>query len=105
MSNKKRNFSIRTDLALEACESIRLNKEIIADGIISTVEQIEGMEITCVEIINENGAEAVNKPIGKYITIETEKMKENDVEYREKIIRETAKNLLSLYNPKNIKMY
>ncbi|GFI61351.1 germination protease [Clostridiales bacterium] len=93
MSDK--TFSIRTDLALEACEILQAKEEDIVDGIKSVVKNKGDIEITCVEIYNKNGSKAAGKPLGKYITLETAKIRENDVEMKEKVIKETA-NMLSL---------
>lgn len=50
-----------TDLAVESFESV--NKTVI-DGV--KVEENDG--VTIVSVLNENGAEAIGKPVGKYIT-------------------------------------
>ena len=70
MINK--NFSIRTDLAMEACELLNTEKDII-DGIKSKTKSDNDIEVTCVEIYNENGSNTVGKPVGKYITVESSK--------------------------------
>lgn len=51
----------RTDLAVESYESI--DKTAI-DGV--KVKETDG--VTVVTVLNENGAEAIGKPVGKYIT-------------------------------------
>ena len=51
----------RTDLAVECYENV--NKTVI-DGVIVR----ENNNITTVEVVNENGAREIGKPIGKYIT-------------------------------------
>lgn len=57
----------RTDLALEAYESSEATR---LDGVIVK----ETNEQTVVEIVNENGARALGKPIGKYITLSYERL-------------------------------
>lgn len=52
----------RTDLALESYESSNSSS---LDG----VEVEESGELTIVKITNENGAKALNKPVGMYITL------------------------------------
>ena len=47
MINK--NFSIRTDLAMEACELLNTEEDII-DGIKSKTKSDNDIEVTCVEI-------------------------------------------------------
>lgn len=63
---------IRTDLALEAKEMYHENagKVTEIDGVRATVEEHDGLIITTVQILNENGKRALNKEAGTYITIE-----------------------------------
>lgn len=87
-------FSVRTDLAVEACEMLGKDEDL--DGVEVTNQEVEDMLITHVKITNENGSKSMGKPIGNYITIESEKIKENDMLFHEKIIQELAKNIQSL---------
>ena len=100
MINK--NFSIRTDLAMEACELLNTEKYII-DGIKSKTKSDNDIEVTCVEIYNENGSNTVGKPVGKYITVESSKMRENDTDFKERVIKETADMLAELIKPNKYK--
>ena len=42
MSNTKKSFSIRTDLALEACEMLKAKEETIVDGVKSVTKNKDG---------------------------------------------------------------
>ncbi len=99
----KNKFNIRTDLALEACELLKTEEEIKLDGIKSSAKTKNGIEITYVEICNENGSKATGKPIGKYITVETPKIRGNDPEVKENVIKETADTLSKLIKPNKYK--
>lgn len=103
MSDKNKSFSIRTDLAMEACEMLKSKEETVLDGIKSVTEIKNGIEITCVEIFNENGSKAAGKPIGKYITVETPKIRGNDPDVKESVIKETAEMLALLIKPNKYK--
>lgn len=98
---QEKKFNIRTDLAIEAREMIR-HKDVDdapeIEGVKVTTEEIEPMNIvvTWVEIFNEQGVKNMGKPIGNYITIESETMKDNDREAHEKIIEVLSKQLISL---------
>lgn len=93
--NEKKTFSIRTDLAMEACEL--LHKEINEnDGIKSETKNYKDIEITHVEIKNDKGSKVVGKPIGVYITVASDKMKGNDIELRDEVIEKTAESLSAL---------
>lgn len=59
---------IRTDLAAEAREMCGEG----VGGVISRTEEKNGGKVTTVEITDENGAEAMGKPMGVYVTIEAE---------------------------------
>lgn len=66
-------MEIRTDLALEAKNFFCSNKNSkTISGVVSRNENIKGFDVTTVEVLNKNGAEAINKPIGKYITFEVD---------------------------------
>ena len=86
-------LQICTDLALEAAEILYAGQgtdtgEI--DGIITDTDKyrIDGSEIkiTTVRVVNENGAKSIGKPVGTYVTLETEAVKENNTQASEKII-------------------
>ncbi|WP_458407383.1 GPR endopeptidase [Anaerotignum sp.] len=92
------SFSIRTDLAIEARELAQQNAQ--------EADQLKGVDVnttedsdyflTHVHIHSEEGSRLMGKPKGDYITLESEKLKENDVECHEKIIKVLAENIRSL---------
>ncbi len=90
-------FQVRTDLALEARESIGKAEEELR-GI--TVEEYDREEIqvhiTRVVISSKNGAKAMNKPMGNYITLEAPAMQEADDDYHREISQELAKQIRSI---------
>ncbi len=67
-----RNYSVRTDLALEEKERFE-SDDVEIQGVVLEEEYDEEQEIrvTRVEIKTENGAKAMGKPVGTYLTIET----------------------------------
>ena len=112
------NFSVRTDLAIEATELIMSEKElkektaskedetqakkyktgtVDIDGIEIDEDEIsENLRLTKVRIINKAGEAATGKPIGNYITIESPSMKENDADAHEEIIKLLSENIAEL---------
>lgn len=60
-------MNFRTDLAVERREYI--GKKTI-DGVISSYEHYDGVKVTRIEIIDKNGERLLEKPQGKYITLE-----------------------------------
>lgn len=98
---KKYKFSLRTDLAVEARELIEEQEGDIDDGIVVTTEESEEMSITTVEIINENGSKAMNKPCGSYITIESDGLRQSDATYHQAITKKLAECITELCSAKS----
>ncbi|MDR0272754.1 MAG: GPR endopeptidase [Clostridiales bacterium] len=86
----------RTDLALESREN--LNEEEIS-GVEITVEEDDelGITVTWVSIENKNGAASLGKPIGNYVTLESDAMKDNDAQAHEEIAKILARKLGQLH--------
>ncbi len=82
-----KKFSPYTDLAIEIAESITTEATEI-EGVEVGQEQCDMSDttVTNVRITNEKGAEAMGKPIGSYITLESGHIKENDINAHERII-------------------
>jgi len=95
--SEKRNFAVRTDLAIEARELLQERESPEESGGVEVkTTQGEDFLLTSVHITNEAGSKALGKPLGNYITIESEKLKENDVNCHEKLIALLAKEIESL---------
>lgn len=60
-------MNFRTDLALERCEF--LGKKSINGVAIETFEATKA-KVTRIDVLNEEGAEIVGKPVGRYVTVE-----------------------------------
>ena len=67
-----RNYSVRTDLALEEKERFE-SDDVEIQGVVLEEDYDEEQElrVTRVEIRTENGAKAMGKPVGTYLTLET----------------------------------
>lgn len=89
-------ISIRTDLALEATE-ICEEQSTALDGVVVDTKELEDCTITKVEIINEIGSKIMNKEIGKYITLESDLMKFDDDDSREKVINYLKDELIEIF--------
>lgn len=70
------NSSPRTDLALESARLFRKNSPDSSSvpGIISRESRKNGIPVTAVEILDEQGEQALGKPRGRYITLELDKL-------------------------------
>ena len=61
----------RTDIASEAHRDLRSTKTL--PGVSAREETLNGFPLYAVEISTEEGARALNKPVGKYFTLEPER--------------------------------
>jgi len=90
-------IEIRTDLALEARESSagRCERE---EGVKfdESFDEKTGIRVTTVRILNEEGAEAIGKPMGTYITLEAESLEQNDEDCHRQVSEQLAGHLREL---------
>lgn len=88
---------IRTDLALEARESFE-GDNVEIRGVKIKEEYDDKLEIktTVVSIETENGAKAMGKPVGEYITLEAPNLSVPDEEYHREISKTLARTVQSL---------
>lgn len=90
-------FMIRTDLALEAKESFEEdNVEIRGVVIDENFVEDKDIKITKVIIETKNGAKAMGKPMGTYITLEAPNMVVPDEDYHREISKELSNQIRGL---------
>ena len=103
MSGSRR---IRTDLALETTERFaEENTEIRGVEIQEEYDEEKDVRTTVVKIVTENGAKAMGRPQGTYITIEAPDLSEPDEDYHREISEEISvylKQLIDLKKEKSI---
>lgn len=88
------HFQVRTDLVLEARESITEGKEELHGVKVAEYELSENnIHITKVMIESKNAAKTMGKPIGTYITIEAPELLEADEDYHREISKCLADEL------------
>ena len=96
-------YKIRTDLAIENREMYRKAQKIDEEipGVKTELDDgDEDMLITKVEIMSDEAEKIMNKPKGKYITIESQKLKEDDEKVLEKISKKVSNTIKELANLK-----
>lgn len=87
-------FQVRTDLALEARESIKESEDGIRGvRVEETYDEKSEIKVTKVVIESKNGAKAMGKPMGIYVTLEAPGMVEPEENYHQEISSELAKQL------------
>jgi len=98
-------YNFRTDLALERRDIYqKVNKLNEIDGIESTEEEInENIKVSRVKITNQNGEQAIGKPIGNYITIDVKKLKiaeEEEIQKASEILTNELKQIIDIHTDK-----
>ena len=84
--------NFRTDLAMEVCEGISN-----IDGVEIRTQATEETTLTWVEIRTQAGVETMGRPVGNYITLESQLMKENAPAAHETIVTMLAEKLGALH--------
>lgn len=91
-------MDFRTDMAVERRDLYRKanNIENEIDGVECNEEEIEDIKITRVNITNEQGEQALQKPIGSYVTIDVKKINNIATEKEDKIVEIISKELINV---------
>ncbi len=98
------NYRIRTDLALETTERFtEENVEIRGVEIKEDYNEEKDIRTTVVKIKTENGARAMGRPQGTYITIEAPNLSSPDEDYHREVSEEVARHLRQLIDLKREK--
>lgn len=93
-------FNFRTDLALERKDLYKSINKIAneIEGIETESKKItDEISVSKVKITNENGANAIGKPVGNYITIDIKKLKiatEEQIQKVSEVISNELKNII-----------
>ena len=94
-------YNFRTDLADERRDIFRkTNKLNEINGIDVDNEQKEKVSISRIKITNDEGAQAIQKPIGNYITIDIKDLKiamEEEIQKASEIVSEELRKILQLH--------
>lgn len=88
-------LKFNTDMADERVDEYKvINNMSSIDGIEVTQEEFKEFKVTQVNVLNENGAQAIDKKIGKYITFEMDDVKY--IDDRQKIVDKLFQELKGL---------
>ena len=80
-----RQYDVRTDLALEAKEMAQSGGDAPINGITTETIREDGITITRMSVDNEEGARAIGKMIGRYVTIEVPGLRNRDTELQDRV--------------------
>lgn len=104
MNNKR---SIVTDLALEAREIFKeLKKEVVQEmreppGVDVENAGTQDIKITRVRVVSPEGEASIGKPMGNYITLEVQGLRQNDQQIFEDTCKALGTELVSILNLKD----
>ncbi|MBQ9013658.1 MAG: GPR endopeptidase [Bacilli bacterium] len=102
MNNNRFNF--RTDMADERVDTYKkINNLTEIDGVKVITDKFDNFAITTVDVLNDNGADALQKEIGKYITMEINDIKYLDNDTKDSILKELSNQIKSLIGNDNSK--
>lgn len=90
-------FQVRTDLAVEARELYKEEKQQEIPGVeVEKAEVENSIEITRVKITDDQGSQLMGRPIGSYITVEARGLKSADADLKDSVSKVMAKELVNL---------
>ncbi|MGE5473484.1 MAG: GPR endopeptidase [Ignavibacteriales bacterium] len=90
--------SVRTDLALETRELYKKSNQIEVPGVEVETESLDELSITRVKIKTTEGAEAMGKAPGNYITLEVPELNQGIKEINDKVVDVLAKEINRILN-------
>ncbi|MGB9839248.1 GPR endopeptidase [Thermovenabulum sp.] len=88
-------MNIRTDLAIEAREMVGKGE---VPGVLFEKEGTLSLRISRVKVLNEEGKKAIGKPIGTYITIETDGIRNKEQKFIRRICEAIAREINKMLN-------
>lgn len=83
-------YSVRTDLALEARELATAQHGSEIPGVVEEVEERRGIKVTRIEVQNEIGARHIGRVQGNYITIEVPALRNKDSDLQDRVATKFA---------------
>jgi len=92
-------LDIRTDMAMESVQMVRERQKTEIEGVAQDKTMpVEGMEVYRVRVSNEQGAKAVGKPVGRYVSMDLDKPFDRGTAFLENASREFSVHVRALVN-------
>lgn len=88
-------YNVRTDLALEAKELAEKPGTGPIPGIQANTEENDGVTVTVLHVQNEQGAQAIGKMVGHYVTIEVPGLRDGDTKLQDRVTTKFAQHFES----------
>ena len=97
IENDKKWFGVRTDLALEEQERFQEERvEIRGVEVHEWEQEQEGIRVSQVVVKTEEGAAAMGKPVGRYLTLEAPRLAEKDNDFHKEVTKSLSEQILEL---------
>ena len=97
IENDKIWSGVRTDLALEEQERFQEERvEIRGVEVHEWEQEQEGIRISQVVVKTEEGAAAMGKPVGRYLTLEAPRLAEKDNDFHKEVTKSLSEQILEL---------
>lgn len=97
IENDKKWSGVRTDLALEEQERFQEERaEIRGVEVHEWEQEQEGIRISQVIVKTEEGAAAMGKPVGRYLTLEAPRLAEKDNDFHKEVTKSLSERILEL---------
>ena len=97
IENDKIWSGVRTDLALEEQERFQEERvEIRGVEVHEWEQEQEGIKISQVIVKTEEGAAAMGKPVGRYLTLEAPRLAEKDNDFHKEVTKSLSEQILEL---------
>ncbi|MCG7407886.1 GPR endopeptidase [Paenibacillus sp. ACRRX] len=90
MTADLRDYSVRTDLALEARELAQPDVHIPIPGVQESVEHKAGIKVTSIHVQNEEGSRAIGRVPGRYVTMEVPGLRRKDSDLQDRVATKFA---------------
>ncbi|GAC42323.1 GPR endopeptidase [Paenibacillus popilliae] len=103
MTTDLRNYSVRTDLALESREMASPDRTAAIPGVQEHVEEERGVKITRIHVQTEEGSRAIGRMPGRYITIEVPGLRRKDTDLQNRVATSFAQIFASFLEEIGIK--
>ncbi len=97
MRNIIREYNLNIDLAVEARDLIRGEKDVEIAGVKEDIKNLEHIKVTTISILNESGAQEMGRPVGTYVTIESPPLKIKNPYVNTEIIQSIQESMANLW--------
>lgn len=86
-------YGVRTDLAIEARELAQRGQSAPISGVSEDIEENNGIKITRLDVLNEEGANRIGRVQGHYVTLEVPGLREGDTGLQQQVSLAFAKEM------------